>query len=281
VIVVERIKPHTDYTGDWESGLVKMMAIGLGKQAGAVRLHTMGAQGLREVIPKVAAVALGTGRILAGLAILENGLGETWRVVGVPPQVIMATEPRLLAQVKEHTPGLPFPEADLLVVDYVGKDVSGTGMDTKVIGRMRIAGEPEPPRPRIRCLAALDLTEASHGNANGVGLADITTTRLTGKVDPEPLRVNAVASGFWERSKVPVAVASDREAIETGLRFAPGPPEAARVCRLRDTAHLRHLVVSEALLPALDGDVEVGPPYALPFDTQGNLADHERFGRRP
>ena len=277
IVLVERIKPHTDFEGRWESGLAKMMAIGLGKQAGAVRIHSLGAKGLRELIPQVAEVMLQQAPIVAGLAVLENAIGETWRVEGVAPRDLLEREAEMLCQVKAHSAWLPFAEADVVLADYIGKEISGTGMDTKVIGRMRIAGEPEPTRPRIGCLAALDLTDASHGNAIGIGLADMTTERLLAKVDDAALRVNAIACGFWERAKLPVAVSNDREALQTALRLCARPVQEARVCRIRDTQRLDQFVVSEALLRSLEGDYQVGPEYTLAFDAQGNLADHNCF----
>ncbi|NPV08451.1 MAG: DUF2088 domain-containing protein [Anaerolineae bacterium] len=277
IVVVGRVKPHTDYEGRWESGLAKMMAVGLGKEAGATRIHRLGATGLRDVIPEAARLILARAPVIAGLAVLEDAMGQTWRVVGVTPQELLEREAELLEEAKSHAPRLPFTEADLLIVDYLGKDVSGTGMDTKVIGRMRLEGQPEPVRPRIRYLAALDLTDASHGNANGLGLADVITERLLAKTDLNALRVNAAACGFWERAKVPVAFASDAAAIAAALRSTGLPPEVARVCRIRNTLRLDQMVVSEALVPSLEGEVQLGPEYELRFDAAGNLTDHEHF----
>lgn len=278
IVVVGRVKPHTDFEGRWESGLAKMLAVGLGKEAGATRMHRTGAAGLRDHVPAAAHVILEQAPVVAGLAVLEDAAGQTSRVVGVTPAELLEREAALLQEAKSHAPRLPFDEADLLIVDYLGKDISGTGLDTKVIGRMRIEGQPEPERPRVRCLAALDVTDASHGNANGLGLADVITERLLAKTDLQALRVNAAACGFWERAKVPVAFATDREAIAAALRSTGVPAEQARVARIRDTLHLERLWVSAALVDSLIGDVEVGPKRCLEFDTDGNLADHRSFG---
>jgi len=277
IVVVGRVKPHTDFDGSWESGLAKMMAVGLGKEEGAKRMHSRGAAGLAVHVPQAARVILARAPIVAGLAILEDAAGQTARVVGVKPAELLEREATLLQEAKSHAPRLPFEEADLLIVDYLGKDISGTGLDTKVIGRMRIEGQPEPARPRIRCLAALDVTDASHGNANGLGLADVITQRLLDKTDLEALRVNAAACGFWERAKVPVAFANDREAILAALRSTGVPADQARVARIRDTLHLGRLLISEALLPSVSGDTELDEACELAFDATGNLADHERF----
>ncbi len=278
IVVVARVKHHTDFTGQWESGLAKMLAIGLGKETGARYLHSFGAAGLRRLIPAAAAAIIAQGRVLAGIAILENAVGGVWQIAGVKAHEILPKEADLLALKKTSAPRLPFSEADVLLVDYIGKDISGTGMDTRVIGRMRIPGEPEPERPRIGLVAALDLSETSHGNANGVGLADVITERLSCKIDHLALRANAAACGFWERAKVPVAFPTDQEAIEACLASCGRPTGEVRLCRIRDTMHLEYIAVSEALLPSLEGSCAVVGRYELLFDELGNLSDHHHFG---
>jgi len=277
VLLVERIKPHTDFTGRYESGLCKMMAIGLGKAAGALRIHSLGSNGLRDEIPEVARVMLAARPIVAGLAIIENALGQTEQVVALRSHEILEREPALLEQVKRHMAGFPFPEADIVLLDWVGKDISGTAMDSKTVGRISIAGVADPERPRIGCLAALDLTDVSHGNATGIGLADVTTERLARKVDMQALRINSMASGFWQRAKMPMPLQSDAEVLQTAIRVSGRPASQMRICRARDTLHLERMVVSEPLLAQIDGDVEVGPPYQFAFDAEGNFADHKTF----
>ncbi len=273
IIVVNRVKPHTSFIGAVESGLHKMIAIGLGKERAAATLHGYGLRGLREFIPRVAQVTLARAPILLGLAILEDGYDQTTEIVGLTPPEIPAREPELLARAREMRARLPFDECDLLIVEQMGKDISGTGMDTAVIGRLYIRGEPDFPTPRIRWLVVLGLTPASHGNATGVGLADIITRRLYESIDLAATYKNVITSGFLERAKIPLIAETPQAAIDLALRLAGRAP---RVARIRDTLHLERIQVSEALLQAGPdhGDWEViTPPRALRFDAQGELAE--------
>ena len=167
-IVINRIKPHTSFHGRHESGLMKMIAIGLGKHAQALAIHNLGVRGLREVMPQVARQALRSANILLGVAIVENANDETMIVRAIPAGCIAEEEPALLEIARAQMPRLPVPELDLLIVDEMGKDISGLGMDTNVIGRLKIPGQPEPERPRIRVIYVRDLTDATHGNAVGM-----------------------------------------------------------------------------------------------------------------
>ena len=273
IMVVNRVKPHTSFIGAVESGLHKMIAIGLGKERGAATLHGYGVRGLREFIPRVAQVTLAHAPIVLGLAILEDGYDQTAEVVGLAAHEIPAREPELLLRAREMRARLPFDECDLLIVEQMGKDVSGTGMDTAVIGRLYIRGEPDFPAPRLRWLAALGLTPASHGNATGVGLADIITRRLYESIDYAATYKNVATSGFLERGKIPLIAETPQAAVDLALRLAGREP---RVARIRDTLHLERIQVSTALLQAGPNhgawDV-ITPPRALRFDAQGELAD--------
>ncbi|MCC7353294.1 MAG: DUF2088 domain-containing protein, partial [Anaerolineae bacterium] len=247
IIVVNRVKPHTSFIGAVESGLHKMIAIGLGKERAAATLHGYGLRGLREFIPRVARVTLARAPILLGIAILEDGYDQTAEVVGLAPPEIPAREPELLARAREMRARLPFDECDLLIVEQMGKEISGTGMDTAVIGRLYIRGEPDFPAPRIGWLAVLGLTPASHGNATGVGLADIITRRLYESIDYATTYKNVAISGFLERGKIPLVAETQRAAIDLALRLTGREP---RVARIRDTLHLERIQVSAALLQA-------------------------------
>ena len=274
VVVVNRIKKHTDFRAELESGLIKMIAIGLGKKRQADLIHSYGALGLVEHVPEVARVTLASGKIALGLAVLENGYDETADVVALEPEQIEEGERRLLREVKRRSPRLPFDDLDVLVVDRIGKDVSGTGMDTNVVGRIKVPGVPEPKSPRIRMLVALSLTEASHGNAIGLGLADVVSRRLVDAMDRDVTYVNGITSGFLDRIKVPVTLATDELALQTALSRLP--PEALarpRLLRIVDTLHVAELDISEALLEearALDLEV-VGEPRRLQFDESGTI----------
>jgi hypothetical protein len=279
ILVINRVKAHTDFTGPWESGLMKMIAIGLGKRAQAESIHAYGAWGLRELIPEVARAKLHLAPILGGLAILEDGYDQTAEIVGLPGARIEADEPELLLRSKRSLARLPFDELDLLIVDRIGKEISGTGLDPNVIGRRRIAGEPELETPRIERILLRDLTEESHGNGIGIGLADLITRRLYDRIDWEVTNTNSLVSGFTERSHVPPICPTDRAALDTALfLLRKRPADLVKLVRIRDTLHLEHLLVSESLLPLVGEhpDLEpLGPPDELRFDSTGSLLPDE------
>ncbi|MEO5723876.1 MAG: DUF2088 domain-containing protein [Ilumatobacteraceae bacterium] len=259
-IVVNRIKPHTDFHGPYESGLMKMSAIGLGKQVQAEALHSYGVYGLRELMPRVAAHVLANGNIVAGVAVLENAFDQTMDVQVVPAADIPAVEAELLKLAAAHAPRLPVDELDVLLIDRMGKDISGVGIDTNVIGRMMIAGEADPSVPRIAMIACMSLTPASHGNATGMGLADVITRRLADTIDHDVTRTNIVTSGFLLRGKLPVVADDDRQAWELCLRGAGILDRATvRAARIVDTLHCNDLWVTDAVLAELSSraDIEV------------------------
>lgn len=260
IIVINRIKSHTSFHGEYESGLMKMIAIGLGKDAGASAVHRHGVDGLRELMPRVARRILQSGKILLGIGIVENAYDQTLQLRAIPAAQIAAVEPGLLTLARAHMPYLPVEDIDVLVVDEIGKDISGTGMDTNVVGRLRIAGQPEPDRPRIKQIVVRDLSAASGGSAYGIGLADVTTRRLVDKTDWPMTNANVQASGFLERGKLPHVEETDKQAIAWALRqCAPTPPDQARLVRIRNTLHLETMLVSEAVMTELKGreNVEV------------------------
>ncbi|ABG05897.1 conserved hypothetical protein [Rubrobacter xylanophilus DSM 9941] len=274
VIVAGRIKPHTDFHAEIESGLLKMAAIGLGKHRGALTLHALGVEGIRDHMVEAGRLVFGSGKVLFGLAVVENAYGETALLEAVPPEEVVPRERRLLEEARRLAPALPVARADVLFVDELGKDYSGTGMDTNVIGRFRIPGVEEPERPRVRYLVVGDLSPASHGNALGVGLADLITRRLFEKIDLRATNANVLTSTFLERGKIPPVLENDREAIAAALRCSWGTdPEGAGFVRIPNTLELGELYVSESLLEeALSGGAEViEPPRELAFDGEGNL----------
>ena len=275
IIVVARIKPHTDFRGPIESGLHKMVAIGLGKHKQALAIHDFGIRGLRELVPQVAQVTLEKAPILCGLAILENGHDRTARIEAVLPEDFAAREPQLLGEARSLMARLPAEELDVLVVGQIGKNFSGTGMDTNIIGRVRIHGEPEPEKPRIQYIVALDMSPETHGNALGIGLADFTTERLMKGIDYRATRQNVATSSFVERGKIPLAFPNDREAICAALRCLWRPdPGAARLMCIPNTLEIAQVAVSESLLPELRRSATevLTPLQPLPFDAAGNLA---------
>ena len=263
VIAINRIKPHTSFRGPYESGLMKMLAVGLGKQAGTQAIHQLGVAGLRDTMPRVARQILRQGKILLGVGIVENGFDETMLVRAIPGAQIPDKEPELLARATDAMASLPVEELDVLIVDEIGKNISGTGVDTNIIGRLKIYGQPEPETPRIRIIVVRDLSAASHGNAYGVGLADIITRRLFSKIDFPATYANIVATGFVERGKVPLIAETDRDALTIALRGCePRDPSQARIIRIRNTLHLDEIHVSPAVLNAIGnrGNIEVLGP---------------------
>lgn len=277
IVLVNRVKAHTDFHGRWESGLMKMSVIGLGKQTQALALHGLGMYGLREVVPQVARFVLGSGKILCGLALVENAYDETAHIEALLPDQIPDREPDLLALSKRWMPRLPVDDIDLLIIDEMGKNFSGTGMDTNLIGRMRILGEPEPASPRVKYLLVRDLSEATHGNAAGIGLADLTTRRLFEKIDIRVTNENVATATTLARAAIPIVLDNDRAAVETALRANWGvAPEAARIVHIANTLDVEHVRVSEALRGEVQ-DAEcfeiLGDRQPLRFDPEGGLVD--------
>lgn len=267
IIVVNRIKPHTSFHGPAESGLQKMVAIGLGGPAGAAALHRLGAAALPRVIAAAAGALLKIAPITLGLAILEDAHEETAALVAVAPEDFAPAEEQLLARAREMMPRLPVEHLDLLIVDYLGKNISGTGMDTNVIGRLRIQGIPEPAAPAIRRIVVLDLSPESGGNAYGIGLADFTTRQLVNKIDYLVTYLNAMTSTFVQRVMIPMTLESAGEAVKAALRSLGNPdPGLIRAARITDTLHLGQLEVSANLVPELADNplIEVtAPPRPL------------------
>jgi hypothetical protein len=279
LIVCNRVKAHTDFRGEIESGLAKITAIGMGKHQGAKTIHSFGTRGLAHWLPQAARLIVQTAPVLGGLAVLENAYDQTARVVAVPAAAIGAEgEAALLAEAKGLMASLPFEDIDVLVVDEIGKNVSGTGMDTNIIGRMMIRGVTEFGRPNVRIVVVLDLTEESHGNGSGIGLADVLTLRAVRKLDLRATYINGLTSGIGgvQRVKLPMFVPSDVDAICAGiLCCGQGDPQRVRLVRIKNTLEIGELEVSESLLPAVHAHprLEVlGEPAPLALDAEGNLA---------
>jgi hypothetical protein len=271
VILVNRIKPHTAFHGEFESGLIKMSVIGLGKERQASALHSFGIYGLKTLMPKVGRRILETGKILLGVGIVENAYDETAIIEAMTPAEILIREPELLDIAKGLLPSFPLKEIDVLVIDQIGKNISGSGMDPNIIGRMRIRGEAEPEFPAIKVIAVTDLTEASHGNACGIGLADVVTRRLVNKVDWDATYMNGVTSGFYEHFMLPIVAATDAQALEWGVRASHDPHKPKKIVRITDTLHLGEMYVSDAALELVGGKVEtISEPKNL-FDQKGAL----------
>ena len=276
VIPLNRIKAHTDFNGSIESGLMKMMVIGLGKQEGANFYHRAFFQyGFEHVIMAVGGFILDSGKIAFGIGLIENAHEDTAKAVAMPAAQLLQTERELLVEAKSLMGRLPFDELDLLIVDWTGKNMSGTGMDTNVIGRMMQNFEPEPVKPAILRIFVRNLTEESDGNATGIGLADFTTTRLVEQIDRHSTYMNGITALGPQKSKIPFYYDTDQEAIEVALdTIGLTEPEDARVIRIESTLRLTELDISEVLLEdaKLHSRLSViGETKPLPFDAAGNL----------
>ena len=271
VILVNRIKPHTAFHAQYESGLMKMCIIGLGKERLANTLHAHGIYGLTTLMPKAARKILETGKVLLGVGIVENAYDETMLIEAMTPAEILMREPELLNIAKQSLPQFPLDDIDVLIVDRIGKDISGSGMDPNIIGRMRIRDQAETGPVHVKVIVITDLTEASHGNACGIGLADVTTRRLADKIDWDATYMNGVTSGFYEHFMLPIVAPTDAKAVEWGIRASHAPDQPKKIVRIKDTLHLSELYVSEAALAEVKDKVEiVSEPLNL-FDEQGAL----------
>jgi hypothetical protein len=276
VVAINRVKAHTDFSAEIESGPIKMLAVGMGNHEGATLCHQANfAHGYEKVCLEVGRALLRTGKILFGLGIVENGYHQTAKVQALRPEAFEADEKALLRQAKAWAARLPSAEADVLIVETMGKSISGTGMDSKVIGRAHYIRPAPPPMPHIIRVVVCDLSEDSYGNAHGVGMADFITTRLARKIDPKMMAINSIASTLPELARIPLAFDTDREAIQAGLETAGlSDTERARMIRIRSTLDLAEVEMSEAYAATLRArpDLEsLGPPHPMPFDAAGNL----------
>ncbi|MBC8177275.1 MAG: DUF2088 domain-containing protein [Desulfobacteraceae bacterium] len=280
IIVLNRIKPHTEFEGPIESGLMKMMAIGMGKHRGCLEVHKQTVNfGYKEVIPEIGEVILENLPVLFGIGIVENIYDETAIIRAVPSSRFLTEEKKLLVEAKRLMARLPFDKADVLIVDKMGKNLSGTGMDTNVIGRIMFIGEKEPEHPKITRVVVLDLTEASHGNAVGIGLADYATERLVSKVDHGVTAINCITAMSPEKGRIPIVLKTDKEAVEAALNtIGAVDPDKARVIHIKNTLEIGELEASAAFMEEVEKREELklieklGP---LAFDSEGGLSPVE------
>jgi len=275
VVVVNRVKPHTDFDGDIESGLCKMMAIGLGKHTGAIQYHRANIKhGYYTVITNVSRVVRANCKILFGLGIVENAYDETAVIEAMLTPEIENSERRLLVVAKTSLARIPFDQGDVLVVDEMGKNISGAGMDTNVIGRNVSQRERAPVKPWFTRIFVRDLTEESNGNAVGIGLADLVSRRLVNKIDYSPTYINAITSTNVEAARVPVTFDTDREAMETAFSTCGNSVEACRMIWIKNTLKLDQFIVTEALLDEIGSKPHLKVLERLgelSFDGKGNL----------
>jgi hypothetical protein len=273
IFVVNRIKPHTAFRGPFESGIVKMIAIGLGKQKGAEACHKLGFGHMAEHIVEVAKAAIGTGKILGGVAVLENAYDRIAEAHVLPAAQILDREPPLLVRAKSYMPRIFVDDIDVLVVDEIGKDISGDGMDPNITGRY--ATPFATGGPNVTRICVRRLTERTHGNANGLGVADTTTRQAFEAVEFDMTYPNALTSTVIEPVKLPMILANDRLAIQAAVKTSHVLKEQdVRMVHIRNTLRMDVIRVSESILPLLRvrPDVEIlGEPKAWKFHDDGSL----------
>ncbi|MCZ6778119.1 MAG: lactate racemase domain-containing protein [Acidobacteria bacterium] len=277
VVLINRVKGHTDFGSDIGSGLLKMMAVGLGKPTGAATCHrAILRHGFPRTIQLMARKVMETGKILFGLAIVENAYAETAEVTALLTDVLEQEEKALLKKARRLAARLPFDEIDVLVIDEMGKKISGTGFDTNVVGRIHqplLTDEPE--HPAVKRIVVCNLSDDSYGNALGVGLADFITRRLADKINVEALYANCIAALQPERGKIPLTLINDREAIEVAIRSVGMiSPEKLKVMRIRNTLRLGEVAVSEGYADEISKRKDltiVSGARSLRFDALGNL----------
>ncbi len=277
IVLINRIKSHTEFTHSFESGLLKMMAIGMGKEEGATLYHkAFMVYGYAKVIRAIADTVLASGKILFGVGIVEDGRAQTARIGVLPAETLIEGEEALLRQSKVYEPRLPLEDVDILLIDEMGKDISGSGFDTKVVGRINMPlVTDDPETPRVKRIVVCDLTPASAGNADGVGSADFITRRLYDKIDIKALYVNCIAGSEPEHARIPMVMETAREATETAANSVGLiAPDALKLVRIPNTLHLEDLDVSTACLSELASRSDItalSEPGDLDFGDDGEL----------
>lgn len=273
IVVINRVKPHTAFRGRIESGIMKMISIGLGKQKGAEACHQLGFKYMAENVPAMANIMLGKLPIVFGIALIENAYDETCRVEALPAAQIESREEELLKEAKARLPRILFDQLDVLIIDYIGKNISGDGMDPNITGRY-----PTPYAhggPDVTKMAVLDLTPETKGNANGVGTADFTTQRLVDKMDRPATYANGLTSTVCAPTKIATTLANQKLTIQAAVKTCNILDyTTCRLVRIRDTLHLGEIEISETLLEEAKRhpDIEIlSEPYELAFNEEGDL----------
>ncbi len=274
IVVINRIKPHTAFRGPVESGMMKMISIGLGKQKGAEACHQMGFKYMAENVPAMAKIIMDVRPFLFGVATVENAFDKAMIVDVLTKQDILKNEKDLQAKAKDMLPKLFFDQIDVLVIDEIGKNISGDGMDPNITGRF-----PTPYAtggPDVSKMVVLDLTHETEGNANGVGTADFTTQRLVDKMDHEVTYANGLTSTVCAPTKIATTLSNDREAIKAAIKTCNILDfTTVKMVRIKNTLEISEIEVSEALLPYVQNHPQleiVTEPANWDFNEEGNLA---------
>ena len=275
IVLVNRIKPHTAFRGPNESGLAKMIAIGLGKQKGAETCHAYGFKHMAEHVPAMAREAIAKAPIFFGIGTVENAYDRVAKIVVTGAADLIETDRQLLVEAKAAMPRISFSPIDVLVIDEIGKDISGDGMDPNITGRYPT---PYPTGgPEVAKMVVLDLTEKANGNANGVGTADFTTRRLVDKADLQAMYANGLTSTVVGPTAIPTTLDCDRDAIRAAVKTSNALDlSQVRLVRIKNTLQLNEIMISTALLPeaqALPNVTILSEPFVMQFDEQGNLRE--------
>ena len=275
ILLFNRIKPHTSFRGPYESGLMKMMAIGLGKQKGAESIHHQSPAIMHELVEEYGRTILENCPVLGGIAVVENAYDDTYLIKGLTPQEIIDEEPKLKEISYRTIAKLLFDKCDVLVVDKIGKNISGDGMDPNISGRFVL---PQYCSGGIDAekVVVLDITDETHGNAQGIGLAEVTTRRLVNRMKLEMTYPTGVTNTFLHLMKIPMIMDNDREALQLALMCCPEAEDHdhMKLIRIPNTAHIGKIEISEGLLPLAKANPNIEiltDLYDLPFDGQGNL----------
>ena len=270
VLVIKRSKLHTCFSGPVQSGLTKMMVVGIGKIQSAETFHSSPTPVMKDMLLEMGQAIVATGKIWAGLAILEDGFDETAELHAVPAQNILSREPDYLAKHRDYFPAIPLDQLNVLIVDQIGKTFSGTGMDTNVIGYRGVRGYEDLDRPCIKIIGALGLSQATQGNAIGVGLADFITKRLRDAIDEKKTYINVYTTGEMERAKIPATMEND-EALVAAIQHRYG---SERWMFIPNTLHLDHLYASVDLQAEIEKHPRCtieGEPLELEFEAGDHL----------
>jgi hypothetical protein len=275
VVLINRIKPHTNFRAPIESGIVKMMTIGMGKILGATTLHTHGMDHFGELLPKVARLVMEQKNFLFGVGMVENANDQTALVEAIPAESLFKREAELQAQAKEMMARLFFDEIDVLIIDEMGKNISGSGFDPNITGRNNRDVEWNM-KPRVKKIVVLGLTAETHGNATGVGLADVITMQLYKGIDVGPTYANVITATYLDGGNIPIVMNTEQEAIQLAIKTVVRvKPQDVKIVRIRNTLHIEHIQVSEPLMDAIRQQPEKfevqGAPLAMRFDAQGHL----------
>jgi len=275
IVVINRVKPHTAFKADYESGLIKMLAIGLGKHKGATAFHSCGMDMFGELLPQLGKVVLAKAPVLFGLAILENAYDHPARFEIVWSQDLIAREKVLLVEAKSLMPQIIPDNLDLLIVHELGKEISGSGMDPNITGRSASPFFQKPDALKVQRIVVLNLTAATKGNACGIGVADLTTKKVVDAMDRDYTYINAITSGVLATARIPIHMPTDQEAIQLALKTcARVEHPRSRIVWIKNTLSLEKILASETILPEIKANPQLevlGEPKAMQFDGKGNL----------